>query len=233
MTLRTYDIVVSSRVTRSSIDESYAEDLTDRQKNLFLRKTDNVPVNADFRSLARKQGATGSDLDSIREIYDFVVDNSTYYKANPNQFSGSGEGDVDAQFCLYQGQGGCTDFHALYMSMARSVNVPTRFVIGSYLPREFDGKDQDVAYHCWAEAHVDGRGWLALDAAYADLWPDLHDFYFGQLDARRVAFSRGRGITLVPQSSQKKVDYFIQGHVEADGKTYDNWNRKLTFEEVK
>ena len=229
---KTYEVVVKSRVTRSSIEGAYKEDLTEKQKQHFLRQTTEIPVNEDMRKLAQKEGASGTDLNSMRAIYDFVVNNSTYYKANPEKFSGSGEGDIDAEYCLYQKQGGCTDFHALYMSMGRSMEIPTRFVIGSFLPAEFEGKDKGVAYHCWAEAYLDGKGWLPLDAAYGDLWPDLHDYYFGQLDARRVAFSRGRGLTLVPESNQP-VSYFIKGHVEADGEKYDNWTRKLTFEEVK
>jgi transglutaminase-like putative cysteine protease len=229
---RTYEVVVNSRVTRSSISGPYKEELSDQQRQKFLRQTSEVPVNETMKELAVKQGAKGSDLASMRAIYNFVVNNSTYYKANPEKFSGSGEGDIDAEYCLYQKQGGCTDFHALYMSMGRSMEIPTRFVIGSFLPAEFEGKDKGVAYHCWAEAYLDGKGWLPLDAAYGDLWPDLHDYYFGQLDARRVAFSRGRGLTLVPESNQP-VSYFIKGHVEADGEKYDNWTRKLTFEEVK
>lgn len=229
---RTYEVVVNSRVTRSSISEPYQEATSEREREHFLRQTTEVPVNEKMKELALEQGADGTDLRSMKAIYDFVVENSTYYKANPKEFTGSGEGDIDAEYCLYQGQGGCTDFHALYMSMGRSVEIPTRFVIGSFLPAEFEGKDKGVAYHCWAEAHLDGQGWLPLDAAYGDLWPDLHDYYFGQLDARRVAFSRGRGINLVPESDQP-VSYFIKGHVEADGETYENWDRTLTFQEVK
>lgn len=227
----TYDVVVNSRVTRHSVREPYRDGRPDDPNTHYLRETSEVPVNEEMKKLALEEGASGNDRESMRNIYEFVVDHSTYYKANPAEYRSSGSGDIEAEYCLYQKQGGCTDFHALYMSMGRSVNIPTRFVIGSFLPPEFEGTDKGVSYHCWAEAYLDGEGWLPLDASYADLWPDLHDFYFGQLDARRVAFSRGRGITLAPESNHD-VNYFIKGHIELDGDVYDNWDRKLTFQEV-
>ncbi len=230
---KTYEIVVKSRVTRKSIDKPYREKMTDKQRKHFLRETSEIPVDEEMRKLSRKHGATDDSRTSLKKIYDFVVDNSTYYKANPAKFTSSGPGDIDAKYCLFQKQGGCTDFHALYLSMGRSIEIPSRFIIGSYLPETFAGKDKGVSYHCWAEAHLDGEGWLTLDAAYGDLWPDLQEFYFGQLDARRVAFSRGRNIQLVPEASSGRISYFIKGFVEADGKPYENWNRKLTFTEVK
>lgn len=227
----TIKIVVNSTVTRRSQEGYYRDEITSRQKQHFLQSTPEIPVGGKMKNLSRKKGAEQPNRKSLRSIYDFVVENSTYYKANPEKFSSSGSGN--AEYCLYQQQGGCTDFHALYMSMGRSIGIPTRFVIGSFLPEEFDGKDRDVAYHCWAEALVAGKGWWPLDAAYGDLWPSHRDYYFGNLDARRVTFSRGRFVQLVPEpDARKTISYFIQGYVEADGKTFDEWSRKLTYREI-
>jgi len=221
---------VESRVTRRSVSEFYgAKTLSDAERNRFLRKTSEIPVGKKMKEVAEKKGASEPNLKSLRAIYDFVVDNSTYYKSNPSEFTSSGRGS--ATYCLYQKQGGCTDFHALYLSMGRSIGIPTRFLIGSYLPPAFEGS-KDVAYHCWAEAHLNGEGWYSLDAAYGDLWPDKLDFFFGSLDARRVTFSRGRSIDLKPPASEK-INYFIKGHIEMGGEPYGNWTRSLTYNEVR
>ncbi len=224
-------ITVTSRITRRSVNGFYGpKSLSDAERTRYLRKTSEIPVGQKMKELAEEKGAKEANLASLRAIYDFVVENSTYYKSNPSRFSSSGRGS--AEYCLFQKQGGCTDFHALYLSMGRSIDIPSRFLIGSYLPPFFEGKDRGVSYHCWAEAHLDGKGWYALDAAYGDLWPELLDFYFGSLEARRVTFSRGRTIDLVPRASEK-VNYFIKGHLELGGNPYDNWSRKLTYREVK
>ncbi len=225
------ELIVESRITRRSVKGFYgATSLDDALRRRYLRRTSEIPVGKKMKELAEKEGASEPNLSSLRSIYDFVVKNSTYYKADPSRFSSSGRGS--ATYCLFQKQGGCTDFHALYLSMGRSIDIPTRFLIGSYLPPAFDRTDRGVAYHCWAEAHLDGRGWYSLDAAYGDLWPDLLDFYFGHLDARRVTFSRGRSIDLVPAASGK-INYFIKGHIEMNGEPYGDWSRKLTYREIK
>lgn len=227
-------VTIHSRVTRFSIRGAYKESLNDAQKSFHLKGTENVPVGKEMKTLAQKQGATEDDEKSFKAIYDFVVENSTYYKSNPDKFTSSGPDNLDADFCLYQKQGGCTDFHALYMAMSRSIDLPSRFSIGSFLPAAFDGTDRDVAYHCWAEGYLGSSRWLPIDAAYGDLWPSRREFYYGNLDARRVLFSRGRGVTLVPEPDDRKtLPYFIKGYVETDGKEFTNWTRKLTFVEQK
>lgn len=227
-------VTINSQVTRFSLKGAYEDSLTDAQKKHHLKGTGNVPVGDEMKKLAHENGATEDNNESLKAIYDFVVDNSTYYKANPDKFTSSGPDNLDANFCLYQKQGGCTDFHALYMAMSRSIDLPSRFSIGSFLPEAFEGKDRDVAYHCWAEGYLGGNRWLPLDAAYGDLWPSRREYYYGNLDARRVLFSRGRGIKLIPEPDDKKtLPYFIKGYVEVNGKEFKNWTRKLTFTEMK
>ncbi len=228
----TYDVTVNSRVTRHSIREPYRSTRPNNTKTHYLRETSGVPVHEKMKKLALEQGAGGTDRETIRNLFNFVIDHATYNKANPTKYQSSGSERVDATYVLEQRQGGCADLNALFVSLARSVKIPTRSVFGAFLPAKFDGKDHGAIDHCWTEAHLDGEGWLSLDVSFADLWPDLRDVYFGGLDARRVVFSRGRGIQLVPESDTP-VRYFINGHVELDRKEYDNWTRKRTFEEIR
>jgi hypothetical protein len=62
------------------------------------------------------------------------------------------------------------------------------------------------------------------------------DYYFGNIDERRVTWSRGRDLTLSPKQDAGPVNALAKAYVEIDGKTAaekDVWTRKLTFRETK
>jgi transglutaminase-like putative cysteine protease len=50
----------------------------------------------------------------------------------------------------------------IFIAAARSLSIPARYVSG-HLTRT-DQVDQEAA-HAWAEAHVEGLGWVAFDPA--------------------------------------------------------------------
>jgi transglutaminase-like putative cysteine protease len=56
----------------------------------------------------------------------------------------------------------CQDHAHVFIGAARSVGVPARYVSG-YLMMN-DRIDQE-ATHAWAEAHVDGLGWVGFDVS--------------------------------------------------------------------
>lgn len=226
-----YKVVVNSRVTRHSIRAPYSSERPENATSFYVRETPGVPVNKKMKQLAVEQGATGNNRKSMRRIYDYVVKQAVYDEANPTRDDPSDTDEMNPVYDLVQKPGRCTDVPALLMSLSRSVQIPTRFVAGSYLPAKFEGRDRGVSSHCWAEGYLNGQGWLPIDATFGDLWPDRHDFYFGQLDARRVAFTRGMDIELVPAASTQ-VRAFTKGHIELDGEVYQNWNRTRTFEEL-
>jgi len=57
--------------------------------------------------------------------------------------------------------GVCQDYSHIFLAAARSLGIPARYVSG-HLVRA-DGLVTQPAGHAWAEAHVDGLGWLGLD----------------------------------------------------------------------
>ena len=61
--------------------------------------------------------------------------------------------------------GVCQDFAHLFVAVARSMGVPTRYVSGYiHLPKW--GQKATTASHAWAEAWVPGRGWIGFDATH-------------------------------------------------------------------
>ena len=60
--------------------------------------------------------------------------------------------------------------------------------------------------------------------------------HFGNLDERRVTWSRGRDLILSPKPSAGPVNALAKAYIEIDGKPLtekEGWTRKLTFREVK
>jgi transglutaminase-like putative cysteine protease len=62
-----------------------------------------------------------------------------------------------------QKRGVCQDFSHVFISAARRLGVPARYVSG-HLAREGEVVEQDAS-HAWAEAHVPELGWVGFDAA--------------------------------------------------------------------
>ena len=152
----------------------------------YLKPEPLVPLDGPVRSLAL-EAIRGQDTDAekAKAIYEKVVDLMTYDK------SGTGWGRGDAIFACDAKRGNCTDFHALVIGMARSVNIPARFAIGLPLPHE-RGTGDIPGYHYWAELYVRGCGSVPVDASEAGKYPTKRSYFFGHHDEDRLEFSRGR-----------------------------------------
>ena len=75
-------------------------------------------------------------------------------------------GETDAQTTAEEamgvGSGVCQDHTHIFVGCARALGVPARYVSG-YLMMN-DRIDQDAG-HAWAEAHVEGIGWVGFDVS--------------------------------------------------------------------
>ena len=157
-----------------------------------------------------------------RQLNDIVDDHVAYKK------EGTGWGRGDTNWVCDSGYGNCTDFHSLFMSLARSQGLPSRFEIGFSIPT--DKLEGPIAgYHCWAWFYLDQRGWLPVDISEADKHPEMKDYYFGNLTADRVQFSVGRDLELVPKAAQKPLNFLIYPHIEVGGKVLPTANVEYQF----
>jgi transglutaminase-like putative cysteine protease len=69
--------------------------------------------------------------------------------------SGEGWGGGDTIYACDVRKGNCTDFHSLFIGMARASNIPARFVSGFPVP-ENANQGEIPAYHCWAKFYING-----------------------------------------------------------------------------
>ena len=204
---------IRKRKTTNAKDENRLEE---KLKQQFLRPNAKVPVDGrPLRLLEGLKFQTEEDASerNVRLLYDRVLEHMNYDKSQP----GYGNGDVI--WACDSRTGNCTDFHSLFISLARSKQVPAKFEIGFPIPaNQREGKIG--GYHCWAHFHVDGSGWIPVDISEADKHPELEEYYFGNLTENRVGFSQGRDIELVPPQSGAPLNYFIYPYVEVDGNVW-------------
>lgn len=160
-------------------------------------------------------------LDKARALYDYVLNTMTYDK------TGTGWGRGDTEYACETKRGNCTDFHSLFIALARALGIPAKFVIGALIPRGTKGTI--VGYHCWAEFFLPGRGWVPVDISEAWHHRDKTDYYFGSLDNNRIAFSEGRDIILEPPQNGERLNYFFPPYVEVDGRPWNGATASLSF----
>ena len=223
----------------------------------YLQPNAHVQITPEIRMAAA--AAVGSETNPVRQarlLYDAVLDRVTYWVKFPDKMKASPVGS--STYTWENSCGNCTDFHSLYAAMARSVGLPTQMVYGAFFKGPLDGKDEDQSYHCWIEVWAPNLGWIPLDVAVADVFvddfqineanakrveltvadgfhgpdPGMVEYYFGNLDARRVTFNRGRDLELQPAPAAGPVNAMPKGHVEVDGAVHADWTRKLTFTET-
>ncbi len=199
--------------------------LSEEDRKKFLAPDERVPVgDAKVLALLGDKKLPPAGLELARALYDTVDDNVTYDKSKP----GFGFGDVlwvcDSHF------GNCTDFHSLFISMARSKGIPSFFAIGFPLPP--DKKEGEIpGYHCWAFFHLNSHGWMPVDISEADKHPEMKDYYFGNLTADRVTFTVGRDLELEPKQAGEPLNYFIYPYAEVDGKPHSDIKKLFRFKD--
>ena len=180
-------------------------------------------VTVDAESVERARGIVGDEtnlLEQARKLYAHVV-GFMDYDATKQSWVGSSEHALTCQI------GNCNDIHALYISLARSLDIPARMVMGFALEQQSGPEDCEVCgYHCWAEIFVPKLGWLPVDASCACKYG--HENLFGNLELNHVAFSRGRDILLQPAQRGERLLYLFQAYAEVDGKPHAV-ERKLSF----
>jgi transglutaminase-like putative cysteine protease len=219
-----YDVVRQERIgLPCNGSQPHLVKASAKETNEYLGPDKLVPITGKLADIAEKQvqGHTGT-MDRARALYDYVFTTMRYDK------SGTGWGRGDAEWACDSKRGNCTDFHSVFISMARSQHIPARFEIGFPLPAN-KNSGEIAGYHCWAEFYDPQHGWVPVDISEA--WKDQtkRDYFFGAHDANRVQFSMGRDLVLNPPQAGDPLNYFVYPYVEVDGKKWENISNQFSF----
>ena len=189
--------------------------LPDAERTIWLEGSPKIPIGGKPVELIDASKLPEEPCDKARLFYDRVLDHMRYDKSRPGYGTGDAVWACDSRF------GNCTDFHSLFMSLARSHDIPARFEIGyPLMPDKVQGEIR--GYHCWAWFHDEKQGWVPVDISEADKRPELTEYYFGNLSVHRIAFSVGRNIELEPSQQGPALNYFVKPYVEVDGRPVED-----------
>jgi transglutaminase-like putative cysteine protease len=221
-----YEVTRRERVALNPTAHLVSTALTSTERREDLQPDALVPITGLPADLALKVTAGKTQpLEKARAIYDYVFTTLRYDK------TGTGWGRGDVLYACDAKKGNCTDFHSLFIAMARSQGIPARFEIGFPLP--VDKHSSEIAgYHCWSDFYVDGKGWVPVDISEAWKHPEKKDYFFGSHDVNRMQFSMGRDLQLTPPQEGKPLNYFVYPYVEVDGQEYPNVSLAFSFQDV-
>ena len=135
----------------------------------YLRPTELLPTDGIVRATAMKAvGKAKSDVDKARAIYEWIVDNTF----RDPKTRGCGQGDIKGMLETGNLSGKCADLNALFVGMARAVDVPARDVYGLRMnPSQWGYRSMSAtgnvtrAQHCRAEFYSASHGWVPVDPA--------------------------------------------------------------------
>ena len=208
-------VTLTGNVQRAAVDAPRSATLTPAERDLYLRQEALVSLSPRLRALA---DSVGKDS---RAQYEFVLGRMDYDKTVPGWGAGDSERACDV------GKGNCTDFHSLFLSLSRAEGTPGYFEMGYSTVPEGES-DKEGGYHCWAWFY-DGTAWIPVDISEADKHPEKAEYFFGNLDADRITFSRGRDVRL-PGMQGKPLNYLPSGgYLEVDGRPFEGVKRRITY----
>ena len=134
---------------------------TAKQRAVLLKVPDEIDPRV--RDLALQVTAgTIAPFDKARAITNYLMSAHSY-----SLDYARGSGDPVSEFLLSDKSAHCQYFAAGAVMMLREVGVPARYVSGFYAhEQQPDGsvivRGRDA--HAWAEAYIDGFGWMNVDA---------------------------------------------------------------------
>ncbi len=161
-----------------------------------------------------RRARDGGKAVRARAIYDWVFENLEYKKI------GTGWGNGDTFWACSERYGNCTDFHSLFISLARTEGIPARFEMGFPVPVDRD-EGTIAGYHCWVEFWLPETGWFPVDVSEAHKHPEKRELFFGTYPPDRLHFSTGRDLRLGSGHRDRPLNYFIYPYVEIAGKRAD------------
>jgi transglutaminase-like putative cysteine protease len=122
----------------------------------FLQSTRLTKASAEIQALAKSvEGKRDDPLTVLHSLSAHVRDAVRYE-------TGHTDAATTAEMALNAGHGVCQDHAHIFISAARLLGFPARYVSGYLMLTD---RTEQEASHAWAEAHVDGLGWVGFDVS--------------------------------------------------------------------
>jgi transglutaminase-like putative cysteine protease len=120
----------------------------------YLSSTPATQANTAIETMARAHEMF-SGIEQLHALSASILDKVTYAIGTTNEHTSAAD-------AMRDGQGVCQDHAHIFISAARLLGVPARYVSGYMVVGE---NELAEASHAWAEAHVTGLGWVGFDVS--------------------------------------------------------------------
>ncbi|HUG12880.1 MAG TPA: transglutaminase domain-containing protein [Opitutaceae bacterium] len=217
----TVEFTVRRRSVFTELDPAKAGSITDSHRTLYaeeLRKdAPHMAVSKRIAKVANEAAGTETNVAAQAQLLlAAVADYADHYSKDPTK---PNCGIGDAEDCMTNAGGCCTDLHSMFIAMARARGIPARLQMGYRLREPNAGKETDPGYRCWAEYFVPNYGWVSADIVEADDTKGLgRTRWFTGLTERRLWLNEGREFDLAGRAvTSKRVNTMIIGYAEIDG----------------
>lgn len=121
---------------------------------LFLRSTPMTKTGPGLRALLKGFSPDPDDqVGTLHALSARILEAITYQIGETHSMTTSED-------AIAHGYGVCQDHSHVFVTAARHLGFPARYVSGYLMMNETEIQD---ATHAWAEAHVDGLGWVGFD----------------------------------------------------------------------
>jgi len=121
----------------------------------FLDPTELTAPGPRLRTLLGTLTDEGNAIDKLHRLVQ-VVRGKVEYE------TGHTDPNSNTEAVLQAGRGVCQDHAHVFIGAARMMGIPARYVSGYLM---MDDRIEQDAGHAWAEAHVDGLGWVGFDVS--------------------------------------------------------------------
>lgn len=121
----------------------------------FLDPTPATRPGPRLRSLITQLPVEDDVLATLHRLSSRILETVSYE-------TGHTDADTPAEEAIGRGRGVCQDHAQIFVACARLLGVPARYVSGYLMMND---RIEQEAGHAWAEAHVEGLGWVGFDVS--------------------------------------------------------------------
>jgi transglutaminase-like putative cysteine protease len=178
---------------------------SDLPPEVFLRSTQLTDAGPNLRRFASGlEQSRRSTLDLLHEL-------NTGLNSRLRFDTQATDPETNAEDAFSAGHGVCQDFAHIFISLARQLRIPARYISGHFNRR--DGANVQDAAHAWAEAWIEDLGWVAFDPTHGLSNDENYVRVACGLDYREA--SPISGARLGGGEEQLAVEVHVKGQPEA------------------
>ncbi len=155
------DAMAVKVTARGTVETQDLNGVVGRQKGfvplwLFQRSTDLTRASLNVRNIAKGlKDAHDDDIALLHALSERIL-SAVPYRIGATDAATTADGAIES------GAGVCQDHAHIFIAAARAMGYPARYVSGFLMMNDTDHQE---ATHAWAEAHIDGIGWVGFDVS--------------------------------------------------------------------